>query len=288
MAELVRRLVALSKFRIVLLLVFVAACGIWKTAEGMPAAPLLLAVLLGGGLAAAGANAINHGLDSDIDATMRRTRNRPVPAQRISKRAALATGTGAVVIAVVGMGLAANWLSASLTLTAAAIYVFVYTVLMKRSSWNNIVIGGAAGALPPLIGAAAVSGTVDVAGLYMFTMVFFWTPPHFWALSLLLKDDYAAAGVPMLPTVAGDQATGRQIVLYIFLLIALSWLPLVGGYADTFYAVVATVLGLEWLRRSWPLLTDASPSRILFSYRFSLQYLVGIFLALALEPQLPW
>jgi protoheme IX farnesyltransferase len=288
MVNLVRQIVALSKLRIVSLLVFVAACGMWKAAEGTPTVPVLLAVLLGGALAAAGSNSINQGLDSDIDAAMQRTRGRPVPSDQISRRAALILGAAAIGIATVAMGLLANWLSASLTLGAAAIYVFIYTMFMKRRSWNNIVIGGAAGALPPLIGAAAVSGVVDAAGLYMFALVFFWTPPHFWALSLMLKEEYAAVRVPMLPVVMGDRNAAVQIVLYIFLLIVLAWLPVAGGFAGLVYAGTASLLGIEWLRRSLPLLHDGSRAKALTSYKFSLLYLFGIFLVLAVEPLLPW
>ena len=285
---LARPLIALAKLRIVGLLLFVAACGMWKAADGMPALPVLLAILIGGTLAAAGSNAINHALDSDIDAAMRRTRNRPVPSKRISRRVAILLGASAISVAVVIIGLLANWLSSLLTLGAATLYVVLYTMLMKRRSWNNIVIGGAAGALPPLIGAAAVTGQVDVQGLYMFGLIFFWTPPHFWALSLLLKEEYAAARVPMLSVVTGERETGTQIVLYIVLLIVLAWLPLVGGYAGPFYAIVATILGLEWLRRSLGLLRNSSRQAVLGSYKFSLLYLASVFLALALETALPW
>ena len=286
--DLARQLVALAKLRIVGLLVFVAACGMWKAADGPPALSTVTAVLIGGALAASGANAINQALDSDIDAAMRRTRHRPVASRRISQRAAMLLGAAAIGAAVAVMGLMANWLSAFLTLGAAATYVVVYTLLMKRRSWNNIVIGGAAGALPPLIGAAAVTGVVDVVGLYLFGLVFFWTPPHFWALSLLLKEDYAAARVPMLPVVAGERQTGLQIVLYIVLLTTMAWLPLVGGYAGPTYAVAATLLGLEWLRRSWGLLHGSTRDTALSSYKFSLLYLSGVFLVLALETAFFW
>ncbi len=288
MTQLTRGLIALSKPRIVALLVFTAACGMWKAAEGTPELGTVLAVLLGGALAAAGANAINQGLESDIDATMRRTRRRPVASQQFGRRMALVTGTAAIVVAVAVMGVAANWLSAALTLLAAAIYVFVYTLLMKRHSWNNIVIGGAAGALPPLIGAAAVNGAIGAVGLYMFGLIFFWTPPHFWALSLLLKDDYATAGVPMLPTVTSEGETGRQILLYVVLLVLLGWLPYVAGYAGPLFAGVATLLGLEWLRRALSLLRNPSPGQARQAYMFSLLYIAVVFLALAIEPLLPW
>ena len=287
-ARLAQRIVALSKLRIVLLLVFVAGCGMFKAADGVPPISVLVVVLLGGALAAAGSNAINQGLDADIDATMRRTRRRPVPSKLVGRRTAILLGACAIGVAVVAMGVVANWLSAMLTLGAAAIYVFIYTIVMKRRSWNNIVIGGAAGALPPLIGATAVIGEVEAVGLYMFGLVFFWTPPHFWALALIIKDDYAAARVPMLPVVGGERATGVQIVLYVVLLVALAWLPLVAGYSGVLYAGVVTLLGLEWLRRSLPLLRGGSRAAALTSYKFSLVWLPVIFLALAVEPLLPW
>ena len=288
MVQATRQLVALSKLRVVQLLVFVAACGMWKAQEGLPTLSVVLAVLLGGTLAAAGANAINQGLDSDLDAAMRRTRRRPVPSRQVSRRMAFVLGTVAVGAAVVTMGLAANWLSAWLTLLAAAIYVVIYTVIMKRRSWNNIVIGGAAGALPPLIGAAAVTGDVGAAGLFMFALIFFWTPAHFWALALMLKEEYAAARLPMLPTIAGERTTGLQIVLYIVLLTVMAWLPVAAGYAGEAFGAVATVLGLVWLWRSWRLLKDGSRPAAFASYKFSLLYLYGVFLALAIETEMPW
>ena len=282
-----RQIVALSKPRIVVLLVFTAVCGMWRAAEGAPDWGIVMAVVVGGTLAAAGSNAINQGLDADIDATMSRTRGRPVPSHQLTQQSALLIGTAFIGVSIVLMGAVANWLSALLTLAAALVYVFVYTMLLKRRSWNNIVIGGAAGAFPPLIGAAAVSGEITAVGLYMFGLVFFWTPPHFWTLSLLLKDDYAAASVPMLPTVAGEEATSVQVILYAALLMVLAWLPFAAGYAGPFFSLSATLLGLEWLRRSWPLLHDSSRSKALSAYKYSLLYLAGVFLALALDPQIP-
>lgn len=288
MVKFIRILVALSKPRIVSLLVFTAACGTVKAADGIPSLALFSIVFLGGGLAASGANAVNQALESRIDTAMRRTRGRPVVNKEIKPRTALFIGILAIGIAIAMLGLFANWISAGLTLTAAAIYVFIYTMLMKQRSWNNIVIGGAAGALPPLIGATAVTGTIDAAGLYMFGLIFFWTPPHFWALSLLLREDYAAAGVPMLPTIVGVGTTCRQITLYVILLLALGWLPYVSGYAGITFSIVATILGAEWLRRSWALEKQPSPHRIKQTYLFSLLYLAVVFFALAIEVLLPW
>jgi protoheme IX farnesyltransferase len=282
-----RQIIALSKPRIVVLLVFTAVCGMWRAAEGTPDWGVVMAVVVGGSLAAAGSNAINQGLDADIDATMSRTRSRPVPSQQLTQGFAFLVGVVFIAAAVLLMGAVANWLSALLTLAAALVYVFVYTMLLKRRSWNNIVIGGAAGAFPPLIGAAAVSGDITAVGLYLFGFVFFWTPPHFWTLSLLLKDDYAAASVPMLPTVAGEEATSVQVILYVAFLIVLAWLPFVAGYSGLFFSISATLLGVEWFRRSWPLLHDSSRPKALSAYKYSLLYLAAVFLALAVDPHIP-
>ena len=178
-------------------------------------------------------------------------------------------------------------LAAFLTLLASLTYVFVYTILLKRHSWNNIVIGGAAGAFPPLIGAAAVSGEVTIIGFYMFVVIFFWTPPHFWTLSLLLKDDYYAAKVPMLSAVASDKETSLQIILYASLLLVLPWLPFAAGYSGWFFPLIATALGFEWLRRSLALGKSAAREISLPAYKYSLLYLAGFFLALALDPMVP-
>ncbi len=288
MAAVAGHLFRLAKPRIVLLLVFTAAAGVWKAAAGRPDPIVLLAVVLAGAVAAAGANLINQGLEPDIDAKMRRTRARAVASRQVSAAAAIAAGLVLVAIAVVALAVITNVLAALLTLAAAAVYVLVYTVVLKRRSWNNIVIGGAAGAFPPLIGAAAVSGHVDALGLYMFTFVFFWTPPHFWTLSLLLRNDYGGAKIPMLGAVASPRDTSVQILLYILLLTALAWLPLVAGYGGLTFAVAGTLLGAHWLRASWPLRNGASSQQTLAAYKLSLVYLALIFLVLALEPLLPW
>ncbi len=286
---LVRQLITLAKPRVISLLVVTGVCGVWKASEGSPDPWVMLAVAGCGGLAAAGSNAINQGFDADIDAVMRRTRNRPVPLHHVRPALAIAVGAAWVAAAVVLLGLLTNWAAGLLTLAAAATYVFVYTLLLKRRSWNNIVIGGAAGAFPPLIGAAAVTGGVDAVGLYMFAFVFFWTPPHFWTLSLLLRDDYAAVGVPMLGSVASERATAVQVALYIGLLIALSWLPLAAGYGGVIFGAVSTIMGLLWLRRTRPLLRGGAAYRqTLGAYKYSLLHLAVVFMALGLETHLPW
>lgn len=272
-----------------MLLVLTALCGSWKAAGGSPDWATLSVVAGAGTLAAAGANTINQGIDADIDAVMRRTRSRPVPSKEIGPRVAIGIGSLFVSLAVGTMWLAANPLAGQLTLAAAVVYVFVYSLMMKRKSWNNIVIGGAAGAFPPLIGSAAVSGSIDAPGLYMFVLVFFWTPPHFWALSILLKEDYSAAKVPMLASVAGTKATVRQIMLYVLLLLGMAWLPMASGYGGLFFGLVGTFMALYWFWLCRPLLSEEVAYRdTLRAYKFSLLYLAVVFLAFAFEPALPW
>ena len=282
------QVVALCKPRIVALLVVTGAAGAWKAAEAAPAPTVLLTVIVAGALAAGGANAINQSLDADIDTVMRRTRVRPVPSEQMSARSAAAIGAALVAAAVALMAVGANPLAAALTFAAAAVYVLVYTMLLKRRSWNNIVIGGAAGAFPPMIGAAAVSGEVTAVGLYMFAFVFFWTPPHFWTLSMLLREDYTAANVPMLAAVAEQRDTARQVLLYVALLAAMAWLPLAAGYGGLTFGVVTTLLSVVWLRMSWRLLGGGSVEETLAAYKYSLLYLALVFATLAVEPMLPW
>ncbi len=231
---LTRDYVALTKPKIILLLVLTATGAMFLAAEGSPPLSTVLLVLFGGGLAAGGANALNQYWDRDIDERMVRTSTRPLPDQRIDPRHALYFGAALNVIAFMVLSSWVNLLAASLTLAATIFYVAVYTNWLKRSTTQNIVIGGAAGAIPPLVGWAAITGDLSLAALYMFAIVFFWTPPHFWALAVLLRNDYARAGVPMLPVVHGVEETARQILLHSLTLVALS-------------ALFFTVEGLEWI-----------------------------------------
>lgn len=288
MIAIARSIVALSKPRVVVLLVFTGICGVYAAAGGSAPWGPLIGVIIAGWLSASGANAINQGFDADIDAVMTRTRRRPVVTHQLRPSMAITFGVTSVVVACILMWALTNLLAAALMLAAAATYVFVYTVALKRRSWNNIVIGGAAGAFPPLIGSAAVVGSIDALGLYMFAFVFFWTPPHFWTLSVLLKDDYEAANVPMLAAVTSPRSTAIQVSLYIVLLGALSWLPLVAGYAGWTFAIVTTLLSIEWLRRTRPLFGNPTHRETLSAYKFSLLYLALVFLVLAIEPVLPW
>src|SRR3954452_3710357 len=217
---------------------------------GDPSLSLVALTCLGGSLSAGGAGAVNHWFDRDIDAQMPRTANRPVPAGRIAPGAALAFG---IVLAVLSFALLAatvNVLSASLALAGFLGYVFVYTVWLKRSTPQNIVGGGAGGAAPPLVGWTAVTGSLDPTALYLFAIVFYWTPPHFWALSLLMKDEYAKAGVPMMPVARGEDETRRQIVLYTILLIVLTLLPVAFGFFGALYGAVAAGLGATFITLS--------------------------------------
>ena len=214
--------VALTKPRIVSALLITAMGGMVAAAGGLPDAAIATAVLVGGALAAGGAHALNHYFDRDIDAVMGRTSGRPVAAGRVTPQRAFVFGVLLNAAAFLMLTSMANTLSAVLTLSATLFYVLVYTMGLKRTTPHNIVIGGAAGAVPPMVGWAAITGEVGIEALYMFSIVFFWTPPHFWALALLIKDDYARAGVPMLPVVAGVAETKLQIFLYTLMLVALS------------------------------------------------------------------
>jgi protoheme IX farnesyltransferase len=230
--------------------------------------------------------------DRDIDAVMHRTRNRPIPAGRIEPGAALGFGITLAVGAVIMMGLAVNFTAASVLALSVAFYVFVYTIWLKRRTPQNIVIGGAAGAFPPVIGWAAVTGSVDLIPLMLFAIVFFWTPPHFWSLALFANSDYQRAGVPMLPVVAGAKETRRQIVIYTLLLVPLSLAPWLLGFSGLIYGLSAAALGVGFIVSVWRVATDQqdaagvsqtndAPARMAF--RFSILYLFALFAALAVD-----
>jgi protoheme IX farnesyltransferase len=253
---------------------------------GDPSVALVALTCLGGSLSAGGAGAVNHWFDRDIDARMSRTANRPVPAGRIAPAAALAFGIALAALSFLELSLAVNVLSASLALLGFLGYVFVYTVWLKRSTPQNIVIGGAAGAVPPLVGWTAVTGSLDPTALYLFAIVFYWTPPHFWALSLLMKDEYARVGVPMMPVVHGEAETRRQIVLYTALLVVLTLLPVVFGFFGAIYAAVAALLGGAFLVLSVRLQRTADRRSALRTYLFSLLYLALLFCAMVADARL--
>jgi protoheme IX farnesyltransferase len=249
--------------------------------------PLLVALTcLGGYMSAGGAAAINHYLDRDLDARMTRTATRPVPAGRIAPRAALAFGCALGVLSVLELSLAVNPLAAALSLAGFAGYVFVYTMWLKRRTPQNIVIGGAAGAVPPLVGWAATRGSVGGTAVILFFIVFFWTPAHFWSLSLLTHREYARAGVPMLPVIRGERETRRQIVLYAVLTYAVTQLPFCAGRFGAIYLAASLALGLAFVAGAVRLYVRADRRSALQLYLFSLAYLALLFCAMVADAHL--
>ena len=244
---------------------------------GDPSLGLVALTCLGGYLSAGGAGAVNHFLDRDLDARMARTATRPIPAGRVSPGAALTFGCALAALSLVELSLAVNALAAGLSFAGFLGYVFVYTLWLKRRTPQNIVIGGAAGAVPPLVGWAAVSGSVSGTAVMLFFIVFFWTPPHFWSLSLLAQRDYARAGVPMLPVVRGEQETRRQILLYAVLLYAVTQLPFCAGGFGAIYLAGSLALGLAFIAGAARLYRRADRRSALQLYLFSLAYLALLF-----------
>ena len=253
---------------------------------GRPSAGRVALTCLGGYLSAGGAGAINHYWDRDIDAKMRRTANRPVPSGRISPAAAVRFGIALAAASFVLMSLTINVLAASLALGGFAGYVGVYTIWLKRRTPHNIVIGGAAGAMPPLVAWAATRGSVSWTAVYLFAIVFYWTPPHFWALSLLMKKEYEEVGVPMMPVVRGEAATRMQILLYTALLYAVSQLPFCVGVFGGVYLVASIVLGLAFIGGAAMLYRRADRRTALRLYLFSMLYLALLFAAMVADVKL--
>ena len=249
--------------------------------------PLRVALTcLGGYLSAGGAGAINHYWDRDIDARMARTASRPIPAGRVSGAAAVRFGIVLVIASVLLLGYAVNWLAAGLSFAGFAGYVGVYTIWLKRRTPQNIVIGGAAGAVPPLVGWAAATGHLAWTAVFLFAIVFYWTPPHFWALSLLMKDEYAKVGVPMMPVVRGEQETRRQILIYAVLLYAVSQLPFCAGQLGFLYLGASMTLGLAFVYAAVRLYRKATRRAALQLYLFSLTYLALLFAAMVADARL--
>jgi protoheme IX farnesyltransferase len=253
---------------------------------GNPSVGRIALTCAGGYLSAGGAGAVNHYYDRDIDAQMARTATRPVPAGRIAPRAALLYGCLLAVASFVLMSLTLNVLAASLAFAGFVGYVGVYTVGLKRRTPQNIVIGGAAGAIPPLVGWAATRGSLAWTPVYLFAIVFYWTPPHFWALSLLMKDEYEKVGVPMMPVVRGEHETRKQILLYSLLLYAVTQLPFCAGPFGGIYLVASLVLGLAFVGGAVMLLRRADRQTALRLYLFSLAYLALLFGAMVADIKL--
>ncbi|MBL6076416.1 protoheme IX farnesyltransferase [Belnapia sp. T18] len=286
--------VTLLKPRVISLVVLTGICGL-LVAPGHLHPTLAIAAVLCIALGAGASGAINMWYDRDIDAVMRRTQNRPIPAGRIEPGAALTYGVGLAVASVLIMGLATNWVAAGVLALSIAFYVFVYTAWLKRRTSQNIVIGGAAGAFPPVIGWAAVTGDVTLAPMILFAIIFFWTPPHFWALSLFAHADYEKVGVPMLPVTHGARETRKQVLVYTLVLLPLTLLPTLLGFAGWLYAAAAVLLGAEFLRHAVAVwrdeqdeggrsLTGDKPAKKAF--RYSLLYLALLFVALAADKAL--
>ena len=278
-----RDYVALTKPRIISLLLVTAFCGMLLAAGGFPEGRLVLLVLGGGALAAGGAQALNHYFDRDIDSLMVRTRRRPVASGRVSPREALVFGVVLNVVAFLLLVALVNPLAAVLTLSATLFYVLVYTIALKRVTPQNIVIGGAAGAIPPVVGWVAVTGGLDLPALYLFAIIFLWTPPHFWALALLVKDDYALAGIPMLPVVKSLRETKGSILLYTLALVTLSLMFAATGAVGWLYLAAAAVLGAVYVYFSWRLFRQPGDMGARSAYLFSLLYLAILFGAVAAD-----
>jgi heme o synthase len=270
------------KVQSLLLLTTIAAMYV----AGDPSAGLVMLTCLGGYLSAGGAGAVNHWFDRDIDALMARTATRPIPSGRVSPRAALLFGCTLACLSLLELTLTVNPLAAGLSFSGFLGYVFVYTVWLKRRTPQNIVIGGAAGAVPPLVGWAAVTSSLSGTAVMLFFIVFFWTPPHFWALSLLMKRDYEKVGVPMLPVVRGEAETRRQILLYSVLLYAVTQLPFCAGGFGTIYLVASLVLGLGFIAGAVLLYRRADRRSALRLYLYSLAYLALLFCAMVADAHL--
>jgi len=278
-----RDYLTLTKPRIMALLLITGAAGMFVGAQGVPELRLLGVMLLGLALACGGASALNHVLDRDLDALMgERTRNRPVASGRVTPAQALEFGVLLSALSFALLASAVNLLTATLALVGNLFYVLVYTRWLKRSTPQNIVIGGAAGAVPPLVGYAAATGDLALPALWLFLIVFLWTPPHFWALALMLKSAYAKAGVPMLPVVRGDRETARQIVLYSVAMVAFT--VAVGFWLGPLYTVAAVALGAAFLVLALLLRRDLTRARAGLLFHYSLLYLALLFAAAALDP----
>ena len=280
--SLLKDLVALTKPRIISLLLVTTIAPMFVA--GRPSWTLVLAVFIGGYLMAGGANTVNMYLDRDIDDRMARTKLRPIPAGRMHSKHVLYFGVMLAVAAVMLLGLVANALTAFLALAGFYFYVFIYTKWLKRSTPQNIVIGGAAGAFPPLVGWAAVTGRIDLTAIYLFLIIFYWTPPHFWALALLKQTDYGRAGVPMAPLVWGEDETKRQMLWYTLILLPLTILPVTFGSLGTVYFVSAIGLGIVFLWGVMRVMREkAWIPAAWWLYKFSLLYLALLFAAMVVD-----
>jgi protoheme IX farnesyltransferase len=277
----------LTKPRIIVLLLITTIPAMILAKDGWPSVMLMASTLFGGALAAGGANAFNCYLDRDIDQIMQRTRSRPLPAHRVAPENALAFGYALGAISFFWLATTVNVLAAALALSALAFYVFVYTLWLKRTSVQNIVIGGAAGAVPVLVGWAAVTGGLALPAILLFGVVFVWTPPHFWALSMRYAKDYAEAGVPMLPVVKGVRSTAWNILAYSVVLVAVTLALYPVGGMGAVYLVAALVLGALFIQRAVHLWRTTTPAVAMGLFRYSILYLGLLFAAVAVDRLIP-
>jgi heme o synthase len=281
--SLLKDYISLTKPGVITLLIFTTITSMYITPKGAPDLMLVLWTSLGGWLMASGSHALNCYFDRDVDINMGRTSRRPIPSGRIPAWHALVLGTVLGVIAFALLATLVNMLAALLSLAGLLYYVFIYTLWLKRSSWNNIVIGGGAGAFPPLVGWAAVTGDLSWGALLLWLIIFYWTPPHFWALAIIRAKDYARAGIPMLPVVAGEEETRRQILLYSIQMLVISLLPTAVGMLGIPYLIMAAVFGGIFLRYALKMQKDYATNVTWGLYKYSLLYLALIFIAMVVD-----
>lgn len=279
----VKAYLELTKLRIVLLLLFTTLTAMIIAADGIPSITVIIPSLIGGALAAAGSGAINQYIDRDLDAQMTRTARRPIPSGRVAPLNALLFGISLVLISVIILWRWVNPLAAILAFIGAVYYVVLYTLVLKRNTAANIVIGGGAGAMPVLVGWAAVTGVLSVEAWILFAIVFFWTPPHSWALALLVNVDYARAGVPMMPVARGEKVTRSQILMYSVLLFVITLLPASTNMLGAVYLAAAIILGLGLIRMSILLIQQANKVMARRTYKYSTAYLAFLFLAMIID-----
>jgi heme o synthase len=282
-STILRTYLELTKLRIVLLLLFTTVTAMVIAANGIPQLLILIPTLVGGAFAAAGASAINQYLDRDMDAKMSRTSRRPIPSGRVAPVNALLFGLGLLAWSVLILGIWVNWLTALLAFIGGIYYVVLYTMILKRNTVVNILIGGGAGAVPVLVGWAAVTGELSFTAFMLFAIVFYWTPPHSWALALLVNKDYTLANVPMMPVARGEAATRSQILLYSIQLLIISLLPVLFQSLGIIYLIAAVTLGLGLIRMSLLLIKRADGATARSTYKFSTAYLAFLFLAMIID-----
>ncbi|MBZ0283592.1 MAG: heme o synthase [Anaerolineae bacterium] len=282
-ATLLRTYLELTKLRIVLLLLFTTVTAMVIAADGVPELSMLVPTIIGGAFAAAGASAINQYIDRDMDAKMSRTARRPIPSGRVAPVNALLFGIGLLAWSVLVLGIWVNWLTAGLALIGGLYYVILYTLILKRNTVANILIGGGAGAVPVLVGWAAVTGELSVQAFILFAIVFYWTPPHSWALALLVNKDYTLANVPMMPVARGEPATRMQILLYSIQLFLITLLPVLFQVLGGIYLLAAVTLGVGLVRMAVSLIQQADGAAARRMYKYSTAYLAFLFLAMIFD-----